>query len=411
LNVIDSLNRMKSRAPGIILSYSGTYFLILLGLDFLINGWDQDFFILWLIIASVSVVIVDISNNRKINNLTTVNKQLHYIEELTQALRTSTNLNAVLGLVLKNLTEELKYDRVLIFSLETDENKKELLRPAAAIGIDFESVKNFTFKLDKSLDMVPRVAIERTGYIIKNASDDYRCSQVFVNLLGLKEYIVLPLVVKNVAVGVLLADNVVNKKRIEEIDLVPLTSFANQVAMGIENAKLYQKIEYLAIVDGLTNVYNHRYFLESLREELARMIRYEKDGMLSIIMLDVDHFKAYNDKNGHMAGDAVLVEIGQILKSLCRQVDVVARYGGEEFIIMLPATGKDGAVILAERIRKEIEEYAFEFRAGQPGGRLTVSLGVSAFGPDGKTPDSLIKAADSGLYEAKENGRNRVCVK
>ncbi|OGF45410.1 MAG: hypothetical protein A2231_01010 [Candidatus Firestonebacteria bacterium RIFOXYA2_FULL_40_8] len=390
----------------------GTVYLVffLIFYRFFVGTITLELVLVWILVASVSFFRVDWWNYTQISNLTKINKQLNYVEQLTTALRSSTKTEDVLKLVMKNLTEELKYDRVIIYSMETDEKKKELLKPITAFGIDFNMIKDYFFKLDKALDIVPRVAIERKGYIIKNAQDDYRCSQEFVNMLGLKEYVVIPLVTKGVTVGVLLADNFINKRAIEEIDLVPLTSFSNQVAMTIENAKLYEKVEYLAIIDGLTNVYNHRYFMENLKAEIERMSRYEKEGMLSVIMIDVDHFKHYNDTNGHMSGDAVLIEVGQILKNLTRKVDMVARYGGEEFVIMLPATQKEGAKILAERIRIAIEDYPFEFKARQPNGKLTISLGVSTYPEDGVTEEALIDTADRGLYMSKTSGRNKVSV-
>jgi diguanylate cyclase (GGDEF)-like protein len=259
------------------------------------------------------------------------------------------------------------------------------------------------------LDIIPRVAIEQKVYIVKDAMNDYRCSQEFVSLLGLKEYIVLPLILKDISIGVLLADNIINKRTIEEADLVPLTFFANQVAIAMENAKLYERVEYLAIVDGLTNVYNHRYFYEHLKGEIDRLVRYANQGTLSLIMLDIDYFKHYNDTNGHVAGDSVLIEIGQILKNMTRKVDLVARYGGEEFIIMLPETSKERAIVLAERVRQTIEEYPFESKENQYKVKLTVSIGVSGYGKDGTSADTLVESADKGLYLAKASGRNKVC--
>ncbi|MCX5776539.1 MAG: sensor domain-containing diguanylate cyclase [Candidatus Firestonebacteria bacterium] len=369
-----------------------------------------EFVFIWILITAFNFIHVDYRNNIKIRDLTKINKQLNYIEQLTTALRSSTKTEDVLKLVMKNLTEELGYDRVIIYSLETDEKKKELLKPITAYGIDYNMIKEHIFKLDKALDIIPRVAVERKGYIILNAKDDYRCSQGFVAMLGLQEFTVVPLVTKNTLVGVLFADNIINKRHLEELDLVPLMSFANQVAMTLENAKLYEKVEYLAIRDGLTNVYNHRCFIESLNSEIQRMTRYEKDGIISIIMLDIDNFKHYNDTNGHKAGDSVLVEVGQILKDLTRKVDKVARYGGEEFIIMLPSTQKNGAMMLAERIRQTIENHPFEFAAGQPGGKLTVSLGVSTYPEDGTSEENLVNIADKGLYISKASGRNRVSI-
>ena len=390
----------------------GTIYLIafLLLCKYFIGFLSMEYYLIWILVTGFMLFNVDFWNYKQIKNLTQINKQLNYIEQLTTALRSSTKTEDVLKIVLKNLTEELTYDRVLIYSLETDDKKKEMLKPIAAFGIDFNLIKDYYFKLDKALDMIPRVAVERKGYIIKNAQDDYRCSQEFVAMLGLSEYIVVPLITRNVAVGVLLADNFINKRHIDELDLVPLTSFSNQVAMTIENAKLYEKVEYLAIVDGLTNLFNHRYFMESLKAEITRMSRYEKEGVLSVIMIDVDHFKHYNDTNGHMSGDSVLIEVGQILKNMIRKVDMAARYGGEEFIIMLPATQKEGALILAERIRIAIEEYPFEFGGNQPGGKLTISLGVSTYPSDGSTEESLVDMADKGLYISKTSGRNKVSV-
>ncbi len=390
----------------------GVFYMIvfLLVSRYYLGFLDMGFYFIWALATGFILVNVDLRNYIKIKNLTRINKQLNYIEQLTTALRSSTKTEDVLKLVLKNLTEELTYDRVLIYSMETDEKNKQLLKPIAAFGIDFDLIKDYSFKMDKNLDMVPRVALEKKGYIIKNAQDDYRCSQQFVSMLGLKEFVITPLIAKDIVVGVLLADNFINKRPIEEFDLMPLTSFSHQVAMTIENAKLYEKIEYLAIIDGMTNLYNHRYFMESLRDEIIRMSRYEKEAVLSVIMIDIDHFKHYNDKNGHLAGDSVLVEVGQILKNMTRKVDMASRYGGEEFIMMLPSTQKEGAVILAERIRIAVEEFPFQFGSRQPDGKLTISLGVSTYPEDGVTGEALVDSADRGLYMSKTAGRNKVSV-
>ena len=390
----------------------GVFYMIvfLLVSRYYLGFLDMGFYFIWALATGFILVNVDLRNYIKIKNLTRINKQLNYIEQLTTALRSSTKTEDVLKLVLKNLTEELTYDRVLIYSMETDEKNKQLLKPIAAFGIDFDLIKDYSFKMDKDLDMVPRVALEKKGYIIKNAQDDYRCSQQFVSMLGLKEFVITPLIAKDIVVGVLLADNFINKRPIEEFDLMPLTSFSHQVAMTIENAKLYEKIEYLAIIDGMTNLYNHRYFMESLRDEIIRMSRYEKEAVLSVIMIDIDHFKHYNDKNGHLAGDSVLVEVGQILKNMTRKVDMASRYGGEEFIMMLPSTQKEGAVILAERIRIAVEEFPFQFGSRQPDGKLTISLGVSTYPEDGVTGEALVDSADRGLYMSKTAGRNKVSV-
>ena len=184
-----------------------------------------------------------------------------------------------------------------------------------------------------------------------------------------------------------------------------------------ELVDLMAKLEQLALRDGLTGLYNHRFFQDALTSELSRATRYSRD--LSLVFLDVDHFKSYNDRNGHPAGDKLLIRLSRILgasigddvpdvKIRGRVSDIPARYGGEEFVIILPETAKAGACIRAERIREEVERTEFDDAAGQPGGRVTVSIGVATFPGDALTKAPLIEAADQALLRAKRTGRNRV---
>jgi diguanylate cyclase (GGDEF)-like protein len=127
-------------------------------------------------------------------------------------------------------------------------------------------------------------------------------------------------------------------------------------------------------------------------------------------MFDIDHFKTYNDTNGHVAGDEALKITGRIVDETIRQDDVAARYGGEEFVIMLPNTDKQGAFIAAEKIRKAIESFQYPHEESQPGGRLTISGGVATFPYDARSTQDLIRCADQGLYKGKREGRNRIGV-
>lgn len=163
----------------------------------------------------------------------------------------------------------------------------------------------------------------------------------------------------------------------------------------------------LAIRDGLTGLHNHRYFQECLTAELARAHRYER--AFSLIILDVDFFKHYNDTHGHLEGDRLLCALAQFLKGCVRKSDVVARYGGEEFVAILPETTREGAVAFAEGLRKRIADYSFPHREAQPLGSLTVSLGVSTYPANGVDGPALIHFADQALYLAKRQGRNMVC--
>jgi len=169
-----------------------------------------------------------------------------------------------------------------------------------------------------------------------------------------------------------------------------------------------RQLKSMAERDGLTDLYNHRHFRESLDREIARADRDKNP--LSLIIIDLDYFKNYNDSNGHLAGDKLLKECGQILKDSVRGSDLVARYGGEEFVLILPNADGENASQLAERIREQIAGFPFQGRERQPTGMLTASLGVATYPRDGETANALIDSADQALYKAKESGRNKVAI-
>ncbi len=161
--------------------------------------------------------------------------------------------------------------------------------------------------------------------------------------------------------------------------------------------------------DSLTSLFNMRYFRRQLVEEFSRSQRYNHP--LTLLMIDVDNFKAYNDRNGHPAGDIVLKEVARILIRNVRGTDIVARYGGEEFVVLLPETPTEAAASVAEKIRKTVEDHHFPFRETQSGGRLTVSIGVGSFPDPRVTSDQdMVEAADKALYAAKKSGRNQVQI-
>jgi len=187
----------------------------------------------------------------------------------------------------------------------------------------------------------------------------------------------------------------------EDIQLV--MSMANQAGNLIENAQLYDQATIRANTDGLTGLYNHRHFHKCLEQEIARGSRF--GSIFSLIMLDVDLFKTYNDTYGHLAGDKVLRKIGDYIKGSIRTVDMAFRYGGEEFTIILPEAQLNDAYKVAERIRKTIESKMTS--SAMP---LTVSLGVANWPSDGLMREEVIACADAALYRAKQTGRNRTCL-
>ncbi len=163
-----------------------------------------------------------------------------------------------------------------------------------------------------------------------------------------------------------------------------------------------------AIRDGLTGLYNHRYFNEALAQEAERARRYSRQ--LAVLFIDVDHFKTYNDTHGHQRGDDLLRELGTILKNKIRDSDLAARWGGEEFVVLAPETGVEGAQAIAENLRAQVAASPFFESESQPGGAITISIGVAVMDPAEDDTSSLIFRADQAVYEAKRAGRNLVRV-
>jgi diguanylate cyclase (GGDEF)-like protein/PAS domain S-box-containing protein len=173
-----------------------------------------------------------------------------------------------------------------------------------------------------------------------------------------------------------------------------------------ELEEMRDELTRLSYTDDLTGIYNHRFFIQQLTREVDRQKRYPTQ--LSLLMIDIDYFKDYNDTNGHLAGDKVLKAISMIIQNAVRQTDFVSRYGGEEFCAILINTGREGALAIAERVRKMVAEMPFPNENVQPNGDLTVSVGVATYSSTISTVTDLIREADNALYRAKRSGRNRI---
>ena len=219
---------------------------------------------------------------------------------------------------------------------------------------------------------------------------------------GIRSIVYLPLLVKGEAIGSLIvASRQPSAYSPGQVRL--LERLALQIAMQAENARLYGRAEQRARVDELTGLFNRRHFDERLKEEIDRHSRYS--GMLSLVLLDLDNFKDYNDKLGHLAGDKLLGQVGRLIKRSFRSADLAFRYGGDEFAILLPQSSADDAFIVAERVRGRI---AIEMGGQQV--PITASLGLASWPSDGITPDGIVNAADKALYYAKRTGGNRTYV-
>lgn len=221
--------------------------------------------------------------------------------------------------------------------------------------------------------------------------------------IGQEHVKILPLLWKNTGVGALVLAS--SRPDFLPLDLVDmLRVVADHAAIAIANAQMYERMERMATTDGLTGLVNHRHFQELFDNHLARAERYFRK--LSLVMLDIDHFKSINDTYGHPVGDQVLKKVAAQLGQNARKTDDVARYGGEEFAVLLDETGLKGAVQIAERIRSTVA--AVELRAENGLFNCTISAGVATYPDDAKTKAALIDAADKALYEAKRRGRNQV---
>jgi diguanylate cyclase (GGDEF)-like protein len=223
-----------------------------------------------------------------------------------------------------------------------------------------------------------------------------------------KSFISYPISIGNRRFGVLNLADKIGGGAYEASDLSVMDLVAPQIALAIERASWQQRanqFQLMSITDPLTGLHNRRYLEARLTEELSRSKRY--DYPLSFMMIDIDDFKLYNDRNGHQAGDRALEITAQCLRAALRKVDVASRYGGEEFSILLPQTTLQEAGVLADRIRRRILSAAFPHGKSQPLGAVTVSIGLSTFSASLDSAEAIVRAADRALYHAKSHGKNR----
>ncbi|OGS19915.1 MAG: hypothetical protein A2252_11375 [Elusimicrobia bacterium RIFOXYA2_FULL_39_19] len=363
------------------------------------------FFVLFFASIASYYIYKSYKTNKYVNKMENFCKQVTYINTLTEALRGTMRLEEVLTLILKNLIDGMSFDRALIYVVKQEH--KPFIEYTA--GYDRAGKVNHEYKctVDKENSVLARSIVEQQTYIISDAPNNYYCEQLLVEKLHLKEFALIPIVIKGKGVGVILVDNYISKNKIDDGIIQALKVFTNQAGIAIENAKIHQRLENLATKDGLTDIYNHRYFQEQIRKEIERAGRFGHK--LGLVFIDIDNFKHYNDRNGHVEGDELLKEIAQVFKETIREIDTLARYGGEEFVVILPETDRDGIYNVAEKIRKMVSVHIFNYGEFQPLGKVSISIGYACYPDDAKSPEDLIELADKGLYKAKTEGKNRVC--
>jgi diguanylate cyclase (GGDEF)-like protein len=223
-----------------------------------------------------------------------------------------------------------------------------------------------------------------------------------------KSFMSYPIAIGQRKIGVLNLGDKIGGGAYDATDLSVIELVGPQIALALERAAWQQRanqFQLMSITDPLTGLHNRRYMEARLAEELSRSRRY--DYPMSFMMIDIDNFKLYNDRNGHQAGDRALEIVAQCLRAALRKVDVASRYGGEEFSILLPQTDLQEAGVIADRIRRKVSETKFPYGDAQPFGGVTVSIGLSSYSAALDSAEAIIRAADRALYHAKSHGKNR----
>ncbi len=370
--------------------------------------------------------------------------ELGILYEISNAMRTTLKLDEILYIILTGVTAHtgLGFNRAMLFLVN---EKEKIIEGKMGIGpesgeeaniawtkieqekMDLEDLinafKNSNAALesgfnrqvkdlkvsmhDKDENPLSLAVLEGMPlHLTRETIHHYQKSPV-IRMLESNELVLIPLKAKDRVNGIIVADNFITNDPITKDDLRMLTMLANQAGLAIENSQLYEKTVDRAHSDYLTNLWNHGYFQLLLQTELEKTKATQST--LSLITMDIDDFKIYNDTLGHQAGDKILRDLAQLLRNQSRKIDLVCRYGGEEFTIILPQTDKKEAFMIAERIRMDIQRYSFLDKEVFPNKMLTVSLGISTYPEDGLLPAELIASSDNSLYQAKNKGKNNTC--
>jgi len=370
--------------------------------------------------------------------------ELRILHEISNAMRTTLKLDEILYIILTGVTAHtgLGFNRAMLFLVN---EKEKIIEGKMGIGPEngeeaniawtkieeekmgledlinvfknsdsiLESgfnrqVRNLKVSMfDKDKNPLSLAVLEGMPlHLTDSALHKYRDSPA-IRILESNEIILIPLKAKDKVNGIIVADNFITNDPITKDNIRMLTMLANQAGLAIENSRLFELTEERTHSDYLTGLWNHGYFQFLLQTEVEKAKVTKKP--LTLIMIDIDDFKIYNDTLGHQAGDKILKDLAMLLRNQSRKIDLVCRYGGEEFTIILPSTDKKEAFLIAERIRMEIQKHPFLNENIFPNKMLTVSLGISTFPEDGKFPAELITASDKSLYQAKNKGKNNTC--
>lgn len=323
-------------------------------------------------------------------------KQLETIQEVSKNIVSILDMDDLLKQIVNSIYYTFGY---YISILLLDEESKELVVKSSS-GPTIKSTIRRRVKISEE-GITGWVAKTGEPLLVGDVSKEPRYLLV-EELADTRSELAVPIKIKDKVIGVLDIESV-ELNAFDESDLATFTTLAEMIAIAIENASLYKKSERLAITDDLTGLYNTRYFYTALEKEIERS--QDLDHPFSIIIFDIDDFKKYNDTYGHLAGDQLLEELARLMIKKCRSTDIIARYGGEEFVIILPETEYDGAVLVAERLRKSVKKHSFKINKKEKKGKVTISLGIATYPEDATNVKDLVNAADINLYGEKRIGK------
>jgi diguanylate cyclase (GGDEF)-like protein len=373
-----------------------------LGLDFLVEAWGESDPAPEAVRAHLAAARPSARRERDEGGATTARR----LAILTDVVKTANSIlepRKVIELVVERIRQLIRSEAWSLMMV--DEQKQELVFEAA-LGARARDVAAFRLKIGEGV--AGWVAQSGKPAIVNDAARDPRFSPRVDTRTNFETRSILcaPLVSRGRTIGVL---EIINKQAgpFTRADLQLVLTLVEPCAIAIENAILFQRTEQLTITDDLTRLFNSRYLNLYLGREIKRCKRHGIP--LSVIFLDLDGFKGINDQYGHLAGSGTLTEVGTILAQGVRESDILARYGGDEFVVVLPETPASGALVIAERLRRAIEEHRFLEPQGIAA-RISASFGISTYPDHALSPEGLIQKADQAMYRVKEREKNGIEV-
>ncbi len=348
------------------------------------------------------------NDNGQIRNLSALNKllrkrvyRLHNLVEISFKLNSAMDEPEIINTYLLNLFGLISTRSILIFTAKTPYSKN--FTPVYFQGVSKKKAQNLTIENADPIFKILQLhnnclVIDKQQHLLEN-------SEYLKSVVEQEGQLLAPLIHRDQRFGLVIVGNKHNRSPYSASEIEIFSLLTNFLSVALSNARMYKEMERISLTDPLTGLFNRRYFENYLHTEIARARRF--DHPLSLVMLDVDNFKNYNDQLGHLNGDRLLKKLAKIMNNTARSTDVISRYGGEEFCVILPEISPEGAYQFSERLRDIVFSHPFEQREVQPNGHISVSLGTATYPMDAQMTRELVEKADIAMYRAKKSGKNR----